>query len=76
MDNISRTQGGKFVEMNGGMAPFNKIYTSKNMPRRRRMLPNTVMVREDYFNVSEMIDVLKVVALDSLKYFKNIIKTL
>lgn len=74
VDSASKIQGGKIVSMNGGMAPFNKIYTSKNMPRRRRMLPNTFMARKEYYSVTEMMDVLKVVSLDALKYFKKVLK--
>ena len=59
--------------MNGGFSRFNKVYTSKNMPKRRRMLPNTIMAQEKKYSVADMLIVLEEVGFDSLNYFKNLI---
>lgn len=70
----AKTQGAKLISLNGGFSKFNVVYTSKNLPNCRRMLPSTIMVKEEFWSVPEMVTVLKEVALDSYKYFKSIIK--
>ena len=54
--------------------PVNKVFTSQNMPKTRRQLPSTVMVKEDFWTIEEMRKVTDKVGLDSLKYYLNIIK--
>ena len=73
MDSNSKTQMAKLLAMNS-FFPVNKVFTSKNMPKTRRVLPNTVMVKEDFWTCEEMRKTLDTVGLDSLKYYLNLIK--
>lgn len=73
LDGNSKTQMAKLLSMNS-FCPVNTIYTSANMPKTRRVLPNTVMVKEDFWTCEEMRKVLDKVGADSLKYYLNMIK--
>jgi hypothetical protein len=73
LDNGARTQMAKLLCMNA-FHPVNKVFTSQNMPKTRRQLPSTVMVKEDFWTIEEMRKVTDKVGLDSLKYYLNIIK--
>lgn len=73
--NKKGSTGGKLVTLNGGFAPFNTVYTTKNIPKNKRILPSTIMAREEAFSVEEMFDILKEVGLDSFNNVrKNILK--
>lgn len=73
LDGSAKTQMAKLMCMNA-FHPVNKVFTSQNMPRTRRQLPNTVMVKEDFWTIAEMRDTLDKVGIDSLKYYLNLIK--
>lgn len=68
LNGSAQTQMAKLLSMNG-FHPVNTIYTSKNMPKTRRHLPNTIMVKEDFWTIEEMRKVLDKVGLDSMQYF-------
>ena len=75
VDKDGRLMGGKLICLNGGFAPFNTVYTTKNIPKNKRILPSTIMAREEAFSVEEMFDILKEVGLDSFNNVrKNILK--
>lgn len=64
----TKTQYSKLESMNS-MYPVNIVYTRKNMPICRRILPHTTMVQEDYWNVQTIRDILYTIAEDALNYY-------
>lgn len=64
----TKTQYSKLESMNS-LFPVNVVYTRKNMPVCRRLLPHTTMVQEDYWSVQEIRNILYTIGEDSLNYY-------